>query len=187
MRRIMLAVTMVVMCGLPAAACGDDDGGGSGGESGSAEGQEYVDAIVASNDGPELTDEENECFARAFVDAVGVEELQGAVSPDEIRANPATTPQEFGITLDADQADALWNDVNECMDVRAAFVEGMTEGEDVSEEAVNCLEDAIDDDLLKRVMVTSLMEGDEALDQDEELMSDLIGVLSECPGAVSES
>ena len=186
MRRIMLAMTMVVMCGL-AAACGDDDGGASGGESGSAEGKEYVDAIVASNETSELTDEENECFARAFVDAVGVEQLQGAVSPDEIRANPETTPQEFGITIDDDQADAFWNDVNECMDVRAAFVEGMTEGEDVSEETVNCLEDAIDDDLLKRVMVTSLMEGDEALDQDEELMSDLIGVLSECPGAVSES
>jgi hypothetical protein len=186
MRRMMLAVTMVATCGLPA-ACGDDDGGGSGGESGSAEGQEYVDAIVASNDGSELTDEENECFARAFVDAVGVEELQAAVSPDEIRANPETTPQEFGITLDDDQADAFWNDVNECMDVRAAFVEGMTEGEDVSEEAVNCLEDAIDDDLLKRIFVTSLMEGEDALDQDEELASDLMRVLSECPEAITES
>jgi hypothetical protein len=186
MRRITVAVSMVVMCGL-AAACGDDDGGGSSGESGSPEGQEYVDAIVASNDTSDLTDEENECFARAFVDAVGVEELQGAVSPDEIRANPETTPQEFGITLDGDQADASWEDVNECMDVRAAFVEGMTEGEDVSEEAVNCLEDAIDDDLLKRIFVTSLMEGEQALDQDEELTSDLMSVLSECPEAVTES
>jgi hypothetical protein len=186
MRRITPAVSMVVMCGL-AAACGDDDGGGSSGESGSPEGQEYVDAIVASNDTSDLTDEENECFARAFVDAVGVEELQGAVSPDEIRANPETTPQEFGITLDGDQADAFWEDVNECMDVRAAFVEGMTEGEDVSEEAVNCLEDAIDDDLLKRIFVTSLMEGEQALDQDEELTSDLMSVLSECPEAVTES
>jgi hypothetical protein len=186
MRRIMLAVTMVLMCGL-AAACGDDDGGGSGAESASAEGQEYVDAIVASNEESELTDEQNECFARAFVDAVGVDELQGAVSPDEIRANPETTPQEFGITLDDDQADGFWNDVNECMDVRAAFVEGMTEGEDVSEETVNCLEDAIDDDLLKRIFVTSLMEGEDALDQDEELTSDLMSVLSECPEAISES
>ncbi len=186
MRRIMLAVTMVLMGGL-AAACGDDDGGGSGAESASAEGQEYVDAIVASNEESELTDEQNECFARAFVDAVGVDELQGAVSPDEIRANPETTPQEFGITLDDDQADGFWNDVNECMDVRAAFVEGMTEGEDVSEETVNCLEDAIDDDLLKRIFVTSLMEGEDALDQDEELTSDLMSVLSECPEAISES
>jgi len=186
MRRIMLAVTVVVVCGF-AAACGDDDGGGSGGESGSADGQEYVDAIVASNEETELTDEENECFARAFVDAVGVEELQGVVTPDEIRANPESTPQEFGITLGNDQADAFWNDVNECMDVRAAFVEGITQGENMSEETVNCLEDAIDDDLLKRVLVTSLMEGEDALDEDEELMSELIGVLSECPEAVSQS
>jgi hypothetical protein len=184
MRRTMLAVAALVMAAL-GAGCGDDDGGG-GGESSSEEGQEYVDAIVASNDDSELTDEENECFARAFVDAVGVEELEGAVTPDEIREDPESSPEEFGITLDEDQADAFWEDVNECMDVRAAFVEGLTEGEDMSQETVDCLEEAIDDDLLKRVLVTSLIEGEDALEEDQELMSDLIGVLSDCPGAVTE-
>jgi hypothetical protein len=184
MRRTMLAVAVLMMAAL-GAACGDDDDGG-GGESSSDEGQEYVNAIVASNDDSELTDEENECFARAFVDAVGVEQLQGAVTPDEIRENPESSPAEFGLTLDEDQADAFWEDVNECMDVRAAFVEGLTEGEDMSQETVDCLEDAIDDDLLKRVLVTSLMEGEEALQEDQELMSDLIGVLGDCPGAVTE-
>jgi hypothetical protein len=182
MRRTMLAVA-VLMAAL-GAACGDDDGGGGG--SSSAEGQEYVDAIVASNDDSELTDDENECFARAFVDAVGVEQLQGAVTPDEIREDPESSPEEFGITLDEDQADAFWEDVNECMDVRAAFVEGLTEGEDMSQETVDCLEGAIDDDLLKRVLVTSLIEGEDALQEDQELMSDLIGVLGDCPGAVTE-
>jgi hypothetical protein len=183
MRRTMLAVAVLVMAAL-GAACGD---GGGGGESSSEEGQEYVDAIVASNEDSELTDEENECFARAFVDAVGVDELQGAVTPDEIREDPESSPEEFGITLDDDQADAFWDDVNECMDVRAAFVEGLTEGEDMSQETVDCLEDAIDDDLLKRVLVTSLTEGEDALQEDQELMSDLIGVLSDCPGVVTES
>jgi hypothetical protein len=183
MRRTMLAVPVLMMAAL-GAACGDDDGGGGG--SSSAEGQEYVDAIVASNDDSELTEEENECFARAFVDAVGVEQLQGAVTPDEIREDPESSPGEFGITLDEDQADSFWEDVNECMDVRAAFVAGLTEGEDMSQETVDCLEDAIDDDLLKRVLVTSLMEGEDALEEDQELMSDLIGVLGDCPGAVTE-
>ena len=72
------------------------------------------------------------------------------------------------------------------MDVRAAFVEGLTEGENMSEETVDCLEDAIDDDLLKRVLVTSLMEGEDALQEDQDLMSDLIAVLSDCPGVVTE-
>jgi hypothetical protein len=185
MRRTMLAVSVVVMVAV-GAACGDDDGGGGGGESTSEEGQEYVDAIVASNDDSDLTDDESECFARAFVDAVGVEELQGAVTPDEIREDPESSPEDFGISLDDAQADAFWEDVNECMDVRAAFVEGLTEGEDMSQETVDCLEDAIDDDLLKRILVTSLMEGEDALEEDEDLMGDLIGVLSDCPGAVTE-
>jgi hypothetical protein len=185
MRRMMLAVAVLVT-GAFGAACGDDDGGGSGGESSSDEGQEYVDAIVASNDDSELTDEENECFARAFVDAVGVDQLQDAVSPDEIRDNPQSSPEELGITLDDEQADGFWEDVNDCMDVRAAFVEGLTAGENLSDETVGCLEDALDDDLLKRVFVTTLMEGEDALQQDEDLMGDLIGVLSKCPGAVTE-
>jgi hypothetical protein len=183
MRRTMLAVAVLMMAAL-GAACGDDDDGG--GESSSDEGQEYVDAIVASNDDSELTDDESECFARAFVDAVGVEELQGAVTPGEIREDPESSPEDFGISLDDAQADAFWEDVNECMDVRAAFVEGLTEGEDMSQETVDCLEDAIDDDLLKRILVTSLMEGEDALEEDEDLMGDLIGVLSDCPGAVTE-
>ena len=186
MRRMILAVAALVMGAVGGACGGDDGGGGSGGESSSDEGQEYVDAIVASNDDSELTDEENECFARAFVDAVGVDQLLGVVSPDEIRDNPESSPEEFGITLDDDQADAFWEDVNECMDVRAAFVEGLTEGENMSEETVDCLEDAIDDDLLKRVLVTSLMEGEDALQEDQDLMSDLIAVLSDCPGVVTE-
>jgi hypothetical protein len=184
MRRTMLAVAVLMMAAV-GAACGDDDDGG-GSESSSAEGQEYVDAIVASNGDSELTEEENECFARAFVDAVGVDQLQGAVTPDEIREDPERSPDEFGITLDEDQADAFWEDVNECMDVRAAFVEGLTEGEDMSQETVDCLEGAIDDDLLKRVLVTSLMEGEDALEEDQELMSDLIGAVGDCPGAVTE-
>lgn len=186
MRRMMLAVA-VLATGAFGAACGDDDGGGgSGGESSSDEGQEYVDAIVASNEESELTDEENECFARAFVDAVGVNQLQDAVSPDEIRDNPQSSPEELGITLDGDQADAFWDDVNDCMDVRAAFVEGLTAGENLSDETVDCIRGAFDDDLLKRVFLTSLMEGEDALQQDQDLMGDLIGVLSECPGAVTE-
>jgi hypothetical protein len=185
MRRMTLAVVVLVV-GALAASCGEDDGGGSGGESSSDEGQEYVDAIVASSDESDLSEEENECFARAFVDAVGVDQLQDAVSPAEIRDNPESSPEELGISLDQDQADALWEDVIDCMDVRAAFVEGLTADRDLSAETIDCLEEAIDDDLLKRVFVTSLIEGEDAVEEDEELMDDLIGVLADCPGAATE-
>lgn len=187
MRRTTLVVTLAAISVFGAACGDDDDSAGSGGDSGSDEGREYVDAIVASGDDSELTDEENECFARAFVDAVGVDQLQGAVSPDEIRDNPDSSPSEFGLTLDDAQADAFWDDINECMDVRAAFIESLTSGEDVPDETVECLEGAIDDDLLKRLLITSLMEGDDALEEDEDLMGDLVGVFSECPGALPES
>jgi hypothetical protein len=188
MRRVTLVLALAAM-GIFGAACGGDDdesGGGSGGDSSSDEGQEYVDAIVASSNESDLTDEESECFARAFVDAVGVDQLHDAVTPDEIREDPQSSPSEFGITLDDAQADAFWEDLNDCMDVRAEFVEALTAGENVSDQDVECLERAIDDDLLKRLLVTSVMEGDEALEDDEELRADLIDAFNECPGALPE-
>ena len=62
------------------------------------------------------------------------------------------------------------------------LVASMSEDSDLSDEDRECLADAFDDDLLRRLMVTALTQGEEALQADEELMGDLFGVVAECPG-----
>ncbi|MGH9187292.1 MAG: hypothetical protein ACRD0U_15995, partial [Acidimicrobiales bacterium] len=116
MRRLVMVVGLLAVS---AAACADEAGSGG---SGSDEGQEYVDAIVAASGEQAATDEENECFARSFVDAIGLDELREAVTPAEIEENPDSSPADMGITLDEEQADAFWDDLNGCMDVEALFI-----------------------------------------------------------------
>jgi hypothetical protein len=186
MHRITVAAAVLALAAL-GAACGDDGGGGSGGESSSEEGQEFVDAIAASSEESTLSGDESECFARAFVDAVGVDQLQAATTPQEIRDNPASSPADLGITLDEGQGDALWDNLNGCMDVRTEFFETIAANDDLSEEAVECLDSEIDDDLLKRLMVTAFGEGVDALEQDEELTGELVALFTACPDAFPDA
>ena len=51
---------------------------------------------------------------------------------------------------------------------------------------MQCLDEALDDDLLRRILVTTFVEGDDALEQDEELMGELFAVFAECPGAATD-
>jgi hypothetical protein len=182
MRRLLM-VSALLATGVVACADEADSAGGARSE----EGQEYVDAIAETSDDGTITDEENECFARSFVDAVGVDELQEAVTPEEITESPDSSPADLGITLDDDQADAFWDDVNRCMDVKELFIEGIAEGEALSDDDKACLEDAFDDDLVKEIMVGVLVEGEDSFEGDDELMGDLFAVFSECPGAVPDT
>ncbi|MGH9112143.1 MAG: hypothetical protein ACRDZN_07600 [Acidimicrobiales bacterium] len=174
-------VLVVALLATSAAACADEAGSGG---SRSEEGQEYVDAIVAASGDAGATDEENECLARSFVDAIGLDELREAVTPAEIEENPDSSPADMGIPLDEEQADAFWDDLNGCMDVEALFIEGIAEDEALSDEDRACLEEAFDDDLIKQIMVGVLVEGEDSLEGDDELMGELFGVYSACPGAV---
>jgi hypothetical protein len=186
MLRVTVTVTALAL-GVLGVACGDDGGGGSGGESSSNEGQEYVDALVASNVAEGAPAEDMECYARSLVDAVGVDVLQGAgVTPEDMRDTDASL-SDFGITFDAGQVDAFWGDLNQCMDVRTFFLGSLGADGDLSAETVDCLDDTMEDDLIKRFMVGAIAEGEGAFQEDDQLTSDLASVFSECPGAVPES
>ena len=62
----------------------------------------------------------------------------------------------------------------------------MATDEELSTEELECLEGAIDDDLMRRILVTTFVEGEDALDQDEELTGELFAMFAECPGAAGE-
>lgn len=186
MRPVTVALTALAL-GTLGGACGDDGGGGPGGESSSDESQEYVDAIVAANDDDEaVTAEDMECYGRSLVDAVGVDVLQGAgITPEEM--SDSDSLNNFGITFSDAQADALWSDLNECMDVRAFFYRALADGGEVSNETVACLDNTIDDDLIKRFIIGAVTEGDDAFQEDDQLTRDLAAAFSECPGASPEN
>lgn len=131
-------LTLAILLLLGAAAVGCSDDGGS-----DADAQPYVDALVSSlqdSDGPGPTDEQAECIAERAIDAIGVDTLEDAgVTPEEVAESDG--PEDF-VELSEDQARDVAESFVSCeFDFAAAFA-----GEDASQEAIDCIDENLDED-----------------------------------------
>jgi hypothetical protein len=174
-----------------AAGCGDDDDDDdAGGADVSEEAQPYVDAMVqgmTSTDEEsdlQLSPEQAECLAPRWVETIGVDRLQDAgIEPDDFASD--ADPDLSAMDLSEDEGNELYDAFGACdIDLKAEFIRSFTAEQELSEEDADCLVDAFSDDFLRRIMVITLIEGEEALDQNEELTGELLSVFSECPGAI---
>ena len=187
-----LALLMAAAVAVSIGGCGDDDDAGGGDDvEVSEEAQPYVDAMIESFDNSdpdelEIDREQAQCLAPRWVETIG---------PDRL-AEAGIEPEDFSSEGDVDlsTADLSEDDGNEMydafeacgIDVKNLFVQSMANDEELSTEDVECLEGAIDDDLMRRILVTTFVEGEDALDQDEELTGELFAMFAECPGAAGE-
>ena len=145
---------------LVAPACaGEDDG------SASADKDAYVSALASRWDEQEdnqFTPAENRCAAEAYVDVIGLQTLERAVSPDEIEDSPEKNLVDFGVEIDEEQARSIYEATRGCGDRRAAFLSGVTQslgdwaGAEVDEA---CLDRGLDDDRFETFMVEQLQRG----------------------------
>ncbi|HET6952273.1 MAG TPA: hypothetical protein VFI47_17975 [Acidimicrobiales bacterium] len=173
-RDIGLVVLLVALGG---AACGDDgDGAGDSGER-----QEYVDAIVATSEGGELTEEEQTCVAESFVDAVGVDTFQDAdVTPADIEDAPESSPADLGIDVTDEQAADFYGRLSDCIDTRELLLEALTADADLAPDVMTCIEDALDDDLVEDVVTAVYTEGDSAFEEGSPIATALQEALAPC-------
>jgi hypothetical protein len=162
----------------------------SGGTAGGAHAQAYVDAMIDSFDNSDPDDlqinrEQAQCLAPRWVETIGTDRLAAAgIEPQDFAEEGNVDLTTVGLT--EDDGNAMYDAFGECdIDVKTLFVESFSADRDVSEEDQVCLADAMSDDLLRRIMVTTFVEGEEALNQNEELTGELFGVFSECPGLVA--
>lgn len=152
MNKQLSVVALALTLGL--AACGGDDDGGGGGD------QALVDAIaadlVAGNTGAvgEITEEQADCVAEGVVDGVGADQL----AEYGITAEDVATIEEVG--LSEEDATAVADAMTECVDIEALFLEGMAADGTMPQEAVDCIADAIDEDMLTSFLVAGLTGGD---------------------------
>ncbi len=145
----------------------------------------YADAIAASaqqGDTPfSPTADEAQCIGDAYVEVLGVARFEEAgVTPEDIRneTDPVQNPRELGIG--EAEAGELFDQVNECTDVRELVLQGLSRDSQLSPEARTCLSDAIDDDLLRRLFVARVTRGGEGLQGNEQLSRELITAISAC-------
>ena len=173
-RRTMGAVALVAVLAVLGAACGDSDDGGSD------QRQDYVDALEASaeQDGG-LSAEERTCVAESFVDGYGADAIDEAgVTPDEIR--DATGPDELGLDFSDEQKDEFYAQLTDCMDVRTLMLDALSEDADSPDEVRACLDDNIDDDLIREFLVTGFTEGDAGFEDNPDLEAQLNAAFALC-------
>lgn len=185
-------MVLVALGALALGACGDDDDSGGGGGDVSAEARPYVDALVASmQSGGEgewsLTDEQAKCVAPRWINTIGVDTLKDAgVEPEDIGDDAGSDLDDLNLT--EDQGNRLYDAFGECdVDIAAAFTASLGDDDSLSEEDRECVAEAFDDDVLRRIMVTAITKGDEGLDQDQELLGELFAVFAKCPGLLGAS
>jgi hypothetical protein len=161
-----------------------------GGTARGADAQAYVDAMIQSFDNSDpdelqINREQAQCLAPLWVEAIGADRLAAAgIEPQDFAEEGDVDLTTVGLT--EDNGNAMYDAFGECdIDVKTLFVDSFSADRDVSEEDQVCLADAMSDDLLRRIMVTTFVEGEEALNQDEELSGELFGVFAECPGLVA--
>lgn len=166
-----------------AAACGDDDGGGSGDLSGPE--QEFVDAAMAEfdpEDAEPLTEDDARCVVTSLVEELGVDRLE------ELGLTPESFGSEEGApfpeNLSEDEANGVVDGFEGCLDLAGLFTQSMAEDDSIDDETRECLADAFDKSMVRRLFVTMLTQGEDAMTEDPELLSDIMSVFMKCPGAL---
>lgn len=182
--RTIVTAVLVTVLAFAATACGDDDGGG--GEV-SAEAQPYVDAMKESmrtsnqedDSDFQLSDGQIDCLAPRWINTFGVDRLEEqGVTAEDIAAD---TDMEFtDLDLTEDEGGALYDAFGECdVNLSEIMLEEMAADEDMTEAAKTCMEGIFTDENLRKLMVSSMVNGEDAMEDDPEL-APLMGQLMGC-------
>lgn len=177
-------VVVLAAGALALAACGGDDDDGGGGDV-SDEEQPYVDAIAAqfqTDDESELqlTGEQADCVAPRWVDTIGLDTFEEqAITPEDI--NDSSEDELSTLGLDESQGNELYDAFEACdVDVPALLIDSLAADSELDADTVTCIEDNLDADLVRRLMVAVVTQGDDALTGDNEVTQDFTTALTEC-------
>lgn len=155
---VVVAVALVGAGALLVTQSGGDDEGSSDEE------QAYIDAFVEM-DAPSQSNysqEQTRCLAEIVVDTVGVDRLQEAGTPDEIRENAGGGGiSDLGIRLDEDQAGAVYERAGDCIDFRALVMDTLRQ-RGYTEAQIDCVDQYLPDDLLRDSVIAGIMEDEQA-------------------------
>lgn len=159
MRTQRLCVGMLGLA-LALAGCGGDDDPGGGGDDDLR--ARYVDAIAATEEVQSpVSGEEARCFAAATVDAIGVDDLAEAVSPEEIEESGTFDPIAAGVEVSEEEAGTFYDGLSDCVDVRRLFLDSIAAGDEMTPGQVDCVDRALDDDLLREFVLSTLLSDDD--------------------------
>jgi hypothetical protein len=152
-------------------ACGNDDSGNAG--SGD---DEYSEAMAASmrEDGDlPFADEDIDCLAAEFVDALGgAERLEAdGIAPEDLRGDDGL--DDLDLDLGQAEADGIAAAFGAC-DVSLAELVLAEAGEQVPAEVRQCVEENLDEDVLAEFFATVLVDDESGDEPPDELLEPLL-------------
>lgn len=157
------------------AACSDD--GGSGGGDSNAYSDALAESMRAEEELP-FADEDIDCLAVEFVDAVGgPSALEDAgIDPEDLSSPDDLSDSE--LELGDEEAEKLAGSFGECgVSIADIFLSEM--GDEVTDEQRSCVEDNLDEDELADFLAQSIVGGGENADElPSGVMEELIGCFS---------
>jgi hypothetical protein len=169
------------------AGCGND---GTSDEV-TVESKPYVDALVTDLEthgagNIDLTGIQARCLAPRWVNVLQPERLEEAnIDPEDLEEDTGFDTKAGKVPLSDAEIDKLVDAFGECdVDLQQAFIDHATSGATLSPEDRDCLDDALSDDFLHRMMGIELTKGPTAVDDDPTLSAELFEALSACPGAI---
>jgi hypothetical protein len=117
----------------------------------------------------QLTARQAQCVSPRWVDTIGVDRFEEQdVAPENITDEAEDELPQLG--LDEAEGNELYDAFEACdVDVPALFVQSLASDTDLGADVVSCLEGALDDDLVRRLMVASITQGESALEEGSEL------------------
>lgn len=179
--RTLRPLTVAAAATLPflLVACGDDGDGGAAGDNPYVEA--IADAMRADEDFP-LESDDADCLASEIVDAVGVDTFEDAgIEPDDI-TDPDFEFEDAGLELDEDTAEAMVDAFGNCdISFVDLMVDQMAAEGDVDDDLRDCIADNLDEDLFGDLMVQGLLGNEESVENSEEFVSAIFGLLAACP------
>jgi hypothetical protein len=134
----------------------------------------------------EVTDTSG-CVAEAIVEGVGVDQMRDVATPREIAdaaSGQGASLASLGVDVDADQADAIYAGIEACGDPAATFLDAIP-GPPLTGPAAECFAAELDDALVRDMVMTRLLEGDEAL-VDSELTARLTAIGLACAAGAGQ-
>jgi hypothetical protein len=141
---------------------------------------DYLAAIersLSTGDGLRTTAEQAECMAPKWLDTIGLDRLrEHDLAPSEIGDDVDDDGSALSdLGLSQEEGTALYDAFGDCdVDIGQQFVEFATEGQ--SPAVVSCVGDALTPDLLRRLMVSSIVEGQ----PDDQLQADFEAAIGPC-------
>lgn len=126
------------------------------------------------------TTSEASCVAEAIVAAVGVDQLRDVATPREIAAAAGgASLAGLGLDVDAETTDAIYLAITECADPAQLFLDAIP-GALPTGPASECFTEHLDEALVREVVMTRLIDGDQALADNPDIPARLTAIGRAC-------